>query len=67
MDLQVIKMKVDIVAKAKLSPRSLSLPQRQRQITHSPQLRGRTMKIYFEMYCFKSTFLKHVTEKYTFC
>ena len=36
MDLQVKKMKVDIVTKAKLSPRSLSSPPRQKQITHSP-------------------------------
>ena len=36
MDLQVKKMKVNIVTKAKLSPRSLSSPQRQRQITHPP-------------------------------
>ena len=25
------------------------------------------MKTYFKMYCLKSTFLKHVTEKRTFC
>ena len=37
------------------------------QITHSPRLRGRTMKTYFKMYCFKSIFLKHVTEECTFC
>ena len=36
MDLQVKKMKVDIVAKAKLSPMSLSSPPRQKQITHPP-------------------------------
>ena len=35
-DLQVKKMKVDIVTKVKLSPRSLSSPPRQKQITHSP-------------------------------
>ena len=67
MDLQVKKIKVDIVTKAKLFPRSLSTPPRQRQITHSPHLRGRTRKTYFKMYCFKSTFLKHVAEECTFC
>ena len=36
MDLQVKKMKVDIVKKAKLSPRSLSSPPRQKQITIPP-------------------------------
>ena len=53
--------------KTKLSPLSLSLPPRQRQITHFSQLRGRTMKTYFKIYCFKSTFLKDVTEEFTFC
>ena len=37
-----------------LSPRSLSPSPRQRQISHSPQLREWTMKTYFKMYCFKS-------------
>ena len=32
-----------------------------------PQLRGRNMKTYFQMYCFESTFLKHVAEEWTFC
>ena len=53
--------------KTKLSARSLSSSPRQRQITHFPQVRGRTMKTYLKMYCFKSTFLKHVTEECTFC
>ena len=53
--------------KTKLSPRSLSSPPRQRQITHFPQLRESTTKTYFKMYCFKLTFLKHVTEECTFC
>ena len=44
--------------KAKLSPRSLSSSRRKRQITHSSQLRWRTMKTYFKMHCFKSTFFK---------
>ena len=42
----------------KLCHRYVSSPPRQRQITHSPQLRDRTGETYFEMYCFKSTFLK---------
>ena len=29
-------------------------------------IRQRTMKTYFKMYCFKSIFLKHVTEECTF-
>ena len=63
MDLQVKKLKADIstTPKAKLSHRSLSSLPRKRQITHPPQLRERTMKTYFKMSCFKSTFLKHVT------
>ena len=32
-----------------------------------PQLRGRTIKTYFKMHCYKSTFIKHVTEECTFC
>ena len=69
MDLQVKKLKVEIstTSKVKLSPRSLSSSPRQRQSTHSHQLRGRTMKTYFKMYCFKSTFSKNVTEECTFC
>ena len=31
------------------------------------QLKGRTMKTYFQMNCFKLTFLKHLTEECTFC
>ena len=50
----------------KLSPWSLSLTPRPRQITHSPYLRGRTMKTYLKMYCFKLTFLKLVLEECTF-
>ena len=42
-------------SQAKLSPRSLSLSPRQRQISRSPQVRGWTMKTYFKMYCSKST------------
>ena len=52
---------------AKLFPRSLLSPHRQRQITHSPQLKGRTKITCFKMYCFKSTFLKHIAEEWTFC
>ena len=52
---------------AKLPPRSLSSRLRQRQITHSLKLRVRTMKTFFKKYCFKSTFLKHLTEECTFC
>ena len=42
-------------SQAKLSPRSLSPSPRQRQISHSPQVRGWTMKAYFKMCCSKST------------
>ena len=42
-------------SQAKLSPRSLSPSPRQRQISHSPQVRGWTMKTYFKMCCSKST------------
>ena len=48
MDLQVIKMKVDIMAKAKLSHRSLSSPLTQRQITHSPKLSGKDYENIFQ-------------------
>ena len=69
MDLQVKKLKVGISTthrQTSLSPVPI-ITQKQRQITHSPQLRGRTMKTYLKMYCFKSIFLKHVTEECTFC
>ena len=67
MDLQVEKLKVDIFTTSRQnSHRSLSLPTWQRQITHSPQV-TRTMKTYFTMCCFKSTFLKYVTKECTFC
>ena len=69
MDLQVKKLKVDIPntpRQTSLSPVLIITPKKG-QITHSPQLRGRTMKTYFKMYCFKSIFLKHVTEECTFC
>ena len=69
MDLQVKKLRVDIstTPRQKLSPRSLSSPPRQRQITHSLKLRGWIMKTYFKMYCFNSTFLKNETEECGFC
>ena len=51
--------------KTKLSPWSLSSPTKQRQITHSSQISGRTMKTCFKLYYFKSTFLKHVTVECT--
>ena len=52
--------------KAKLFPQSLSSPSKQRQITHFPQLRGRTVKTYLKLCCFKTTFLKLLTEEYSF-
>ena len=55
---QKIESRYFYYLKIKVSPWSLSSPTRQRQITHSPQLRGRTVKTYFEMYCLKSTFFK---------
>ena len=64
MDLQVKKLKVDLFT----TPRQNSLPGTYHhslgnENAHSLQLRGRTMKTYFKMYCFKSTFLKDVTEE----
>ena len=61
MDLQVKKLKVDISATPKKNSdtstyRGKTAPPRQRQITHSPQLRERTKKTYFKMHCFKSAF-----------
>ena len=53
MDLQVKKLKVNISTtprQTSLSPVPIITP-KQRQITHNPQLRGRTMKTYFKMYC----------------
>ena len=32
-----------------------------------PQLKGRTMKTYLQMNCFKPNFLKQLTEECTFC
>ena len=58
MELQVKKLKVENFSylKEKLFPLSLSSPSRQRQITHSLQLKGRSMGTYFKMCWFKSTF-----------
>ena len=69
MDLQVKKMKVGIsttVGQKSLPSPYHHLQSRGKLLIH-PQLRGMTMKTYFKMYCFKSNFLKHVTEKCTFC
>ena len=52
---QKIESRLFYYSQAKLSPKSLSPFPRQRQINHSPQLRGWTMKTYFKMYSFKST------------
>ena len=67
MDLQVKKMKVRHSDKAKtLSPVSIITPKAKTNYSF-PQLKGRTMKTYFQMNCFKPTFLKHLTEECTFC
>ena len=57
MHLQVKKLIIHIFfyCQVNLSPRSLSSPSRQRQISHSPQLRRSAMKACFRIYCFKST------------
>ena len=52
---------------AKLSFRSLSPPQGRVKLLIPKLGRGRLFQTYFKMYCFKSTFLKHVTEEFTFC
>ena len=49
-----------------LFPVPITTP-RQSQITHPKLGRGGLFQTYFKMYCFKSTFLKHVTEEFTFC
>ena len=62
MDSQVKKLEVDISP----NPKQNSLPGPYIIPKAETVWRGRTMKIYFKMYCFKSTFLKHVTEECTF-
>ena len=52
---------------AKLSSRSLSPPQGRVKLLILKLGRGGLFQTYFKMYCFKSTFLKHVTEEFTFC
>ena len=67
MDFQVKKLKIDISttsisSQAKLSPVPVITPNE--EINYSfPQLRKRTKKTYFKMYCFKSTFLKDMEQK----
>ena len=60
MDLQVKKLKVDISAipKKNYDTGPYHYPQARDKLL-IPQLRERTEKTYVEMYCFKSTFLKH--------
>ena len=49
--------------KAKLSPQSLSATPRQRKKYSFHTVHW----VDYEMYCFKSMFLKHITEECTFC
>ena len=67
------KWKMGFPVQISTAPRHTCLPDSsssspgQRQITHSPRLRGRVMKTYFKMYYFKLTFSKYVTENWIFC
>ena len=54
-NIQKIESRPFYSSQAKLSPRYLSPFPKQRQINHSPQLKGWTMNTYFKMYYFKST------------
>ena len=60
MDLQVKNLKVDIPANPKKGSDNGPFITPKLELNYSfPQLRERTKKTYFEMYCFKSTFLNH--------
>ena len=69
MDLQVKKLKPGISTNSRQNslPDPYYYPHGNDKSLHPPHLRGRTMKTYFKMYCFKSTFLKHVIGECTFC
>ena len=57
-DLLVRKLKVHISATTKKNTGPIITPKAETNYSFH-QSRERTKKTYFEMYCFKSTFLKH--------
>ena len=60
MDLPVKKLKVDISATPRKTLTLVPIITTKAETNYSfPQLRENTKKTCFEMYCFKSTFLKH--------